>query len=762
MKYDIENDKRNKIYCKNIIFNKYSALRIVSYTCLGLLFTFCGHSCKSEDLMTKPLFMQSKGVYLEIPESMTDEKGNALLSEYVDYRNEDNISVTINKQDSANRAKTSINDVQRLNEVTVTAKLKQKFAPERDGKVNVDFIVKVPKELLSTDWRLTLSPKLLHNDSIVLLQDLVIKGSNFYNKQKADLESFAEYESSIIPESAYDSLFLDHKSVSRDLRKRQEFYWNQYSEQYNEVKNYYDWKYKVSDRYAGVNSKYEGKRLGIYHDYMRKADNESMRLLAADVDTTGINNKYMKRYNKRIRLLSPFYRKKDLTIKKVPKKYKDFFLNEPSFNDLMGRSTTDKDSIGIAKHLYYFDLIAENEFKEERRDEIRKRMMPFPLENSGMLLDTIVDGGSDFVYYYKKEYPVTSGLDRLRITMNGKVIATDKSTYNLSQSDTLNYLISSLVQLVDTSLIVKKTKLYRNMYDILSIYPEFEFNRNQFSLNYKNNREQVDTLMKFYRKMTRDMGLNMDSMVINSRVSLDGNYDQNYKLSEKRAEAFKSYLETYYKDDVSDNIIRIKPRGEDWQGLVDEIKKRDDIVNTDSILAQIERTVNPDETEREIQKLYRNDYKIIKNEIYPKLRRMDISFHVSRPDMAVSDTIIRETQDGYEEGLRLLQNREYWQALEILKNYPDYNAALCLACMGYNGKAYDLLIRLTPNSNTEYLLSIVTQRLNKEEEAIAHLLKAVELDSRKAFRWMLDSEVSALVSKYNLQGQIQAIANNNN
>lgn len=758
MKYNIENYKENKIYRKNTILNKYSNLKTASYICLGLLLGFFGYSCKSENLLTKRLFMQSKGVYLEIPKNMTDETGNALLTEYVDYTNEDNISTIIQKRDSADRAKTSINEVQRLNEVTVIAKLKQRFAPERDGKVNVDFIVRVPKELLSPDWRLTLSPKLLHNDSIVSLQKIVLKGSNFHNRQKSDSESFAEYESSIVPESAYDSLFLDHKSVSRDLRKRQEFYWDLYSEKYNEVKDYYDWKYKVGDRYAEANSKSEGKRLGLYHNYMRKADNESILLLAADIDTTGINNKYTKRYNKRIRLLSPFYRKKDLAIKKVPKKYKDFFLNEPSFNDLKARSTTAKDSIGIAKHLYNFDLITENEFKEERRDEMRKRMMSFPVE-SGLLLDTIVDGGHDFVYYYKKEYPVTSGLDRLRITMNGKVIATDKSTYNISQSDTLNYLISSLVQLIDTTLIVKKTRLYRNMYDNLSIYPEFESSKNQFSLNYKSNREQVDTLMKQYRKMTREMGLRMDSMIINSGVSLDGNYDQNYKLSEKRAEAFKTYLETYYKEDVANNIIKIRSRGEDWQSFVDELKKRDDIINIDSIVARIERTVYPDETERDIQRLYKNDYKIIRDEIYPKLRRMDISFHVSRPDMTVADTTIHEVQDGYEEGLRLLRNREYWPALEILKNYPDYNAALCLVCMGYNGKAYDLLVKLTPNSNSEYLLSIVTQRLNKEEEAISHLLKAVELDNQKAFRWMLDSEVSALVNKYNLQGQIQTIAN---
>lgn len=758
MKHKINYRGKEKSF--NNIPSRSSILKTVSSVFLVGILVFSFHSCKSKpELLTKRLFMQSKRVHLDIPENKEDASGNIILSEQVNYINEDNTSITIQKRDSASRAKTSLNEVQRLDEVVITAKVKQKFTPERDGRVNIDFIVRVPKELLSPDWRITLSPKLFHNDSIVPLKELTLKGSNFANKQKTDYESFAEYESSIIPESAYDSLFLDHDAVSRDLRKRQEFYWDLYSDQYQDVKGYYDWKHDITDSYAKANSRATGKRLNLYHKYMRKSDEEAIRLLASDIDTTGINSKYTKKFNKRVKLFSRFYRTKDLTLKKVPKKYKDYFLNEPSFDNIDGHSTTDKDSIGIAKHRYHFDKIAENEFKNKRRGEMRERMIPFASEN-GMLLDTIVDGGKDFIYYYKKEYPVTAGLSRLRITINGKVMATDKSTYSLSQSDTLNYMISSLAQLADTSLTVRKTKLYRNMYDKISIYPEFESGKNQFNLSYKDNIQQVDTLMKRYRKLTTEMGLRMDSVEIYSRGSLDGDYDNNYKLSEKRAEAFKAYLEKYYQTEVQNTTIKVIPRGEDWQGLVDELKKRDDIINRDSILAKIERTVYPDETEKEIRKLYANDYKIIQNEIYPKLRRMDISFNVSRPDMLVADSVKQEVKEGYEEGLRLLQNREYWQALDILKNYPDYNLALCLACMGYNGKAYDLLIQLKPTGDIEYLLSIVTQRMGKEEEAIKHLIKSIELDNRKAYRWKLDSEVIALVHKYNLQSRISAIANN--
>lgn len=80
---------------------------------------------------------------------------------------------------------------------------------------------------------------------------------------------------------------------------------------------------------------------------------------------------------------------------------------------------------------------------------------------------------------------------------------------------------------------------------------------------------------------------------------------------------------------------------------------------------------------------------------------MDITFHLSRPGMMAVDSIRREVKQGYGEGMRLLQEREYWKALEILGDYPDYNTALCLACMGYNGRACDLLKKLPESAGNE-------------------------------------------------------------
>lgn len=707
--------------------------------------------------------MQSKRVNLEFPENSVDSTGKAILSESVSYEHEDNVSTVITLEDSVrNETQRSLDQVQHLPQVSVVAKLKQKFAPERNGWITVDFVVNVPKELLSADWRMQLFPKLMHNDSIVPLGGLNLKGANFRAKQKADSLAYEDYEGSIIGKNEYDRLFLDRKGIAKDMRKRQLFYWQIYKKEHQKVMAYYRWKNKLQTRYDRYNLQKESWRANLYHKYMRDAQYESVKLLVAGVDTTGMEAKHTHRFNKRAKTWPQYNLHREIQEKNVPRKYKDFFHNEPDPLNLSNYSTTEKDSIEIAKHRYFFDQIAENEEKEKNKEEVKKRLIPFPFETE-MRLDELVDTEKDFVYYYTQSYPVTPGLKTIRIAMDGKIIATDRSSYTLPQADTLSFMISSLVQLADTTLIMKKTKLYRNLYDTLSIYPQFEPNKWDFRVGYTqggySNEKEVNKLMSSYRKLTVERGLQMDSVRVTSWASLDGLASTNYDLSKKKAESVVAYLKSSYPTELGRTPIRIVPRGEDWKGFIKEVRKRGDIVNRGVIAAKTQNATDPDKTEQEIRWQYKKDYRIIRQEVYPKLRRMDISFFLSRPGMVAADTIQYAAKEGYEEGLRLLMNREYEKALEILKNYPDYNTALCLACMGYNGRAYDILVKLEPNGNSEYLLAIVTQRMGFRDTAVEHLLKAVELDQQKAYRWQLDSEMINLVNRYKLQDKIEEILN---
>lgn len=133
------------------------------------------------EAMVKPLFMQSKRANIELPfqEKSKLGAGSATVSEEVTYINPEKII----DETQSNRP-SNLSDVQQLSEVVITAK--SRFTPERNGRVNVDFMLRVPRELLSDNWRITLSPILFHNDSIIPLKDVILKGSAFYAQQKQD------------------------------------------------------------------------------------------------------------------------------------------------------------------------------------------------------------------------------------------------------------------------------------------------------------------------------------------------------------------------------------------------------------------------------------------------------------------------------------------------------------------------------------------------------------------------------------------------
>lgn len=109
----------------------------------------------------------------------------------------------------------------------------------------------------------------------------------------------------------------------------------------------------------------------------------------------------------------------------------------------------------------------------------------------------------------------------------------------------------------------------------------------------------------------------------------------------------------------------------------------------------------------------------------------------------------------YERGRKLLLERKYTEALEILIEYGDYNTAIAYMSLGYDKPAYDILLKEKKTSNSEYVLAVLCSRLGKEEEAVKRFLHSCELDPSKAWRGSLDPEINRIITTYNLQKQLE-------
>lgn len=763
---------RKKLLNKTVVLRSFVILIVVSS-----IVSSC--STSAPNIMTKSLFLQTKRANIELPEKQDmGEGGSSVVSERVTFRNSraSGVNGEVALKNGENKLDTSA--VYRLPEVEVKAQ--GRFAAERDGRISVDFRVIVPKEILSDNWRLILSPKLLHNDSIVSLQKLMLSGKGFVDKQKQDYEDYDKFVKSIVDKSQYDSIYLDKENIARDIRTRQNYYFDIYQKEMKEQMEYEKWKTKKDEKDASMEAMRLRYRTEQYHRYSRKAIDHRVQNIVENKDTTGLYAKYMQDYERKTkkhisRFLTDFSFhgdkdslasfQKEMELRSIPKKYKEIYEANRSVSNIDNHVFTLNDSVEISKHRYFFDAIVLNELAATRKDEMFDKMVKFPYSDNktGIRLDTIIPSGNNFIFYYTQEYPVVEGLKKIRITMDSKVQAIDQSEYKLQGSDTLSYFIASLAQLADMSMIEKRTELHRNLYDRITVYTAYKTTKSAMSIydiDYQKNRANMDKLVESFRKYNKSTEFTIDSVTMTSTTSLEGDYDDNYDLTSNRAASVKNYLSKTLGGDV-ESLFKIKYKGEDWNTLLAYIRKRDDIVNKDNIQNMLTNAVYPDQCEEDIKKQFPADYKIIQDSIYPLLRRIDFVIDLHRTGLT-SDTVQVEYRSDYEEGLRLLQEREYWKAIEILANYPDYNAALCLACLGYNSKAYDLLEQLTPTGNTEYLLAIVSSRLKKEKEAVNHLLKSYELDSSKIYRSKLDPEVTTLIRKYNLQSQIDRIQEKEN
>ena len=82
----------------------------------------------------------------------------------------------------------------------------------------------------------------------------------------------------------------------------------------------------------------------------------------------------------------PMYRlERELTADRVPSKFRDLYNGGRSLSNIHNYVLTATDSMDISRHRYFYDRIAENEMNDRNRDEIRRRMIPFPYIDSVMV-----------------------------------------------------------------------------------------------------------------------------------------------------------------------------------------------------------------------------------------------------------------------------------------------------------------------------------------------------------------------------------------
>ena len=373
------------------------------------------------------------------------------------------------------------------------------------------------------------------------------------------------------------------------------------------------------------------------------------------------------------------------------------------------------------------------------------RFVKFPYPEDARL-DSLIEGRSTVTYYYSQEVKTDETSKKMLVTLQGQVLAVDDSAYRLPPSDTLSYVVSSMLSFVDTvpRYRIKVIDKFVTVED--RNYIQFFVGDTRVVDTLGDNRRQLDKITGLMRQIVEQQEFYVDTITLTAASSPEGAYAFNDRLSQGRAAALKRYLVRRYGRSI-DTMLTVRWVAEDWTELTNRIRTDREIGNRDAILELIAEEKNPDRREQAIRQRFPKDYAYIRSVIYPQLRAVNFRYNLRRKGM-VKDTIhTTELDTTYTRGVELLQKRKYAKALYILNDYNDRNTVVAHLSLDHNERALELLAMMPKDAVTEYLRAIACSRLGRKAEGREHFFEACRLDGRMEYRGNLDPEIAELLKE---------------
>lgn len=390
-------------------------------------------------------------------------------------------------------------------------------------------------------------------------------------------------------------------------------------------------------------------------------------------------------------------------------------------------------------YLWRFDpdsLSAERAFR---------RLVKYPYPED-VRLDSIIENRRMISYFYSQEVATDEATKKMLITLQGKVTGLDESSYNLPSTDTLTYLVSSMLSFVDTTTRykIKIIEKYATIQD--RNYIQFLVNDTRVLDTLGQNDTQLQRIEHRMDELIGQQEFFVDSVVLTASASPEGSFVRNRELARGRAYALKHYLRERIGPEV-DTLVRVRWMAEDWPELTARIRGDESLPHRAEILELIVTEKDPDNRERIIRERYPAEYREIKAGVYPWLRAVTMRYDLRRRGM-IKDTIqTLEVDTAYMRGVDLLKKRRYAKALYILNEYCNRNTVVTLLSLGYDAQALEILGHLEPSAITEYLKAVACSRLDRKTEGRKHFLRACALDEKMQFRANLDPEITELLKE---------------
>ena len=426
-------------------------------------------------------------------------------------------------------------------------------------------------------------------------------------------------------------------------------------------------------------------------------------------------------------------------------------------------------------------VVRRNRRKVGRKDDMFRKWVKVPIVTEGLRLDTvIVSPDGDIFYDYVQSIHVRPSLRKATILLSGDIFEEDRRIYRVPRTEPLTFYISSISGLSDDAVRYKTIVVERRVQANTACYIDFEQGRAEIRRETGHNREEMARIEGNLRSLLQNKDFDLDSIVVTASCSPEGSFEHNRKLSMRRSESVSDYFEGFlmhwrdsvrrsgfhigmddtWKDEAPTDIrLLSRNNPENWT-MLDALVRDDGVLSRQEKeeYAQAASVREPDLREQRLQRL--PSYRHIRESLYPRLRTVRFDFHLHRKGLQ-KDTVHTTVVDtAYMQGLQAIRDREYEQAVTLLRPYKDYNTAVAFCALDYNASALEVLEPMERTDKVLYLLAILYSRRGDDRRAVESFLKACRLNPFFVHRGNLDPEIAGLIRRYHLDPALEE--NNNN
>ncbi len=658
-----------------------------------------------------------------------------------------------------------------IDEVVISAGSRRNLV-ERNGKINVDFVVTVPEDYYNKNWRFTINPMIRKGTEEMALDPLVLSGAHFRARQERDYARYEHFEQSIVDSAdfftvfgdgeAYDRYMADHEAmrsknaadearinmlspdeaetdrtvgwVTEGQRRRQENMLRGYIKSTDrKVRRYTTYVSDSSDkldhlndyfapRYLHKNDRYQHggeiyKRVG--GEYADAKDNcREKEMLMLQTTSRNVRRRNIDRADKR-RLVEDAHTRAWVTGYKYDKIgdmaecLSDSVL-QANYNRRRAAFHTgaaaEVDTAALRESLLSGNKIARNERKRADKERVFADMVRKPFVAPARL-DTVirnVDGSVSYVY--NETVQADENTSQLLLYLNGLVENYNSdSGYKLVNSDTLVYTVASMTNFIDDETRYKQVIVLRDAEANARFYFNFPQGKTRMADTMQVNRKQLDEVRKLTYALMTDPVYIIDSITLRATSSPEGSWSVNNRLAKGRAESLREVL------------VR------DFRTLYDSLKV--DASYSLNENNEVVLTKNDGEKLPDLPKILRSEYVAEDWAMFGRLIREDGNIEHAEEILRIFDEV--ENVDSREWRIRAKFPKDYAYMSKNL--YPKMRAVDFRFNLHRRGMQQDTVY--TTEVDTDYMHAVDLLKKRKYEEALT-ILRPYE-DRNTALAYML-------------------------